>query len=271
MKCKIYAILVLFLVISSCRTKPPKDNLNYMQNIEELATEVSIRNAKSTLQPGDMLEIYVTAKDMDVVKPFNRQYSSSQHVSSSAGNTPTTGGNMSGPVPYTIDANGNIDFSGLGVINTTGQSVMELKEDLYQRLQRYIINPTVTIKLLNFKISVLGEVRRQGEFTMPNGEATIVNALAMAGDLTDYGQRDNVRVIRTENGVVTNGTIDLTDANFINSPYYFLKQGDAILVQANEKKQMIENQKPANPTTSLVFQILGLALTATALIITLGK
>lgn len=267
MSLKTAIALFFILILTSCKTKKntETDSLNYMQNIKELAENTALKNSKSTIQPGDQLEIYITAKDMDVVKPFNRQYSSSEHVSSSGGNV-NARGNQNSPVVYLVDSNGEIDFSSIGTLSTTGKSLIEFKDELRRELLRYVKDPVVNIKLLNFKISVLGEVSRQSDIVMPNSESTIMNALAMAGDLTIYAKRNDIMIIRTEDGKITYGTIDLTDVNFVNSPYYFLKQGDVIYVKSNEKKQKIANQ---NPNLGTTLSVVSIGLTTAALIITI--
>lgn len=261
-------LLILLSFTQACKTKEnaEKSNLNYIQNIEQ-ATYFSVQNSTSTLQPGDRLEIFITAKDMDVTKPYNQRYSSTEYVGASSGALPTTNANSAAPV-YIVDTNNDIDFPGLGILNTKDKTVLEFREDLKNRLTRYIIDPTVNIKLLNFKVSVLGEVTKQGDYVLPNGEGTIINALAMAGDLTMYGKRDDITIVRTQNGVVTHGKINLQDANFINSAYYQLKQGDAIIVNANENKEIIARQKP---NTTIILTAISLAITSIAVVVSLIK
>ncbi|MCI3936801.1 polysaccharide biosynthesis/export family protein [Chryseobacterium aahli] len=240
-----------------------------MQNIEQVAVENSMRNSSSTIQPSDQLVILITAKDMDVVKPFNQNYSSSEMIQTNAmagGNTPNQGlTTLQGPT-YIVDTNGNIDFPNLGVLNTTGKTLTEFKEELREKMLKYVINPTVSMRLANFKVTVLGEVNRQGDYTVANGQATIWNALGMAGDLTMYGKRNDVLVVRTENGVVSHGKVNLQDASLINSPYYNLKQGDAIIVSANNSKDI---QAKQNPNTSLYLTAASIAITAAAVVVTL--
>jgi polysaccharide export outer membrane protein len=269
MKNKILIILSA-LIIVSCRTNPnAKNDLNYMQNIEQVAVENSIKNSSSTIQPGDQLVILITAKDMDVVKPFNQNYSSSEMVQSNAmagGNTPNQGvSSIQGPT-YIVDTNGNIDFPILGILDTNGKTLVELKEELREKMLKYVINPTISIRLTNFKVTVLGEVNRQGDYTVANGQATIWNALGMAGDLTMYGKRNDVLVIRTENGVVSHGKVNLQDASLIDSPYYNLKQGDAIIVSTNNSKDI---QAKQNPNTGLYLTAASIAITAAAVVVTL--
>lgn len=269
MKGKILAIS-LALTLVSCKVNQTRPNdLNYMQNIEKVAIEASEKNSKPTIQTGDQLIIMITAKDMDVVKPFNQNYSSSEMIQTNAlagGNTPNQGlTTISGP-SYIVDADGNIDFPILGKISTTNKTLLEFKEELHGKMTKYIINPTVNIRLANFKVTVLGEVNRQGDYTIVNGQGTILNALGLAGDLTMYGKREDILVIRTENGVVTHGKVNLRDGNLINSPYYNLKQGDAIIVSSNNTKDVLAKQ---NPNTGLILTGVSIAVTAVAVVVSL--
>ncbi|WP_228446792.1 polysaccharide biosynthesis/export family protein [Chryseobacterium sp. 3008163] len=240
-----------------------------MQNIEQVAIENSMKNSSSTIQPGDQLVILITAKDMDVVKPFNQNYSSSEMIQTNAmagGNTPNQGvSSIQGPT-YIVDTNGTINFPILGILDTNGKTLVDLKEELREKMLKYVINPTISIRLANFKVTVLGEVNRQGDYTVANGQATIWNALGMAGDLTMYGKRNDVLVVRTENGVVSHGKVNLQDASLINSPYYNLKQGDAIIVSANNSKDI---QAKQNPNTGLYLTAASIAITAAAVVVTL--
>jgi len=271
MKSKIFGIFFVFLLIS-CKVNQNKPNdLNYMQNIEKVAIESSEKNSKSTIQVGDQLVILITAKDMDVVKPFNQNYSSSELIqtnSMAGGNTPNQGmTTISGPTYY-VDTEGNIDFPILGKLNTSGKSLVDFKNELKDRMTRYVINPTVNIRLSNFKVTILGEVNKQGDYTIANGQGTILNALGLAGDMTMYGRRDDVLVIRTENGKVIHGKVNLHDANLINSPFYNLKQGDAIIVSANNTKELTSKQ---NPNTALYLTAASIAVTAIAVVVGLFK
>ncbi|MGN7864972.1 polysaccharide biosynthesis/export family protein [Chryseobacterium sp. 22458] len=271
MKGKILAIS-LALMLVSCKVNQSKPNdLNYMQNIEKVAIAASEKNSKSTIQSGDQLIIMITAKDMDVVKPFNQNYSSSELVQTNTlagSNMPNQGTTiLSGPT-YIVDSNGNIDFPVLGKLNTSDKTLVDFKDEVREKLTQYIINPTVNVRLANFKVTILGEVNRQGDYTLANGQGTILNALGLAGDLTSYGKREDVLVIRTENGNITHGRINLQDANLINSPYYNLKQGDAIIVSSNNTKDVIAKQ---NPNTGLILTGISIAVTAIAVVVSLFK
>lgn len=239
-----FYILISVFILFSCKSKI--DNTSYMQNIESIALQNSIKNSKNTIQFNDQLMIFVAAKDMDVVAPFNQNYNSSTINQYSLPNNNTLSSNQvvsQGPT-YLVDTDGNINFPVIGKIHVLGISVDELSDKLKSQLSNFIINPIVTVKHVNYKITVLGEVNRQGEFIIPDANATIFNALGMAGDLTIYGKRENVLILRNINGQITKERLDLTDANFVNSPYFYLKQGDLIYVSANDTKQKTSRLDP---------------------------
>ena len=253
------------LLVTSCKTKEKASELNYLQNVEQIATEASLHTSASTIQKGDQLIILVTAKDMAVVKPFNQNYSSSEisQYSVPNSNNPTQGqSQFSGPT-YLVDSENNIDFPILGKINTEGKTLVEFKDELSNRLKSYIINPSISAKITNYKVTVLGEVNKPGQYVIPDGQTTFLNALALAGDLTMFGKRDDVLLVRNEDGEITKQRIDLRDANFINSPYFQLKQGDVIYVSANQTKDKTSRLDPNMP---IYISVAGIIVTILALV-----
>lgn len=262
---KILLLFVFFLALMACKTKDSTSELNYMQNIEEIATQEAIKNTVSTLQSGDQLVIVVTAKDMDVVKPFNQNYSSGEisHTSLPSSNMPTQGQtNISGPL-YTIDSNYEIDFPVLGKLNTSGKTLVEFKNDLRERLNHYIKNPSVNMRVTNYKVTVLGEVAKPGQYMIPDGQTTLLNALGLAGDLTMYGKRDDILIVRNENGHIIKDRINILKADFIQSPYYNLKQGDVIYVSPNQTK---EKTAKLDPNMPIYISVAGIVVTILALV-----
>lgn len=233
---KYFVYAALSLTVFSCTAK---QEISYMKDIESVALENSIINSRSTLQPGDQMIITVTAKDMDVVKPFNQNYSSTATVaqySAAAGNAQFQQVPSSGPT-YTVDLDNNIIFPQIGKINTKNENVESFRLKVADLISSYVKNPIVDIKLINFKVSVLGEVNKPGTYVIPDGNSTILGALGMAGDLTAFGLRNNILIVRTVDGQMTKQRIDLTSAQFINSPYYYLKQNDIIYVQPNSNRE----------------------------------
>ena len=257
---KIILLFVFVLALAGCKTQDKASELNYMQNAEQIAIEEAISNQITTIQKGDNLAIFVMAKNMDVVKPFNQNYYSTQ-------SSPTMNAPSSERI-YIVDSEGNFDFPILGKIDTTGRTVEQIKDLITDKIGKYVKNPTITVRLTNFKVSVLGDVNKPGQYSFAEGNTTLLNALAIAGDLTLYGKRDDILVVRTENGEVTKGRINLMDANFINSPYFILKQNDVIYVSSNPTKDKISKQ---DPNTSIYIAVAGTLIGLAGIFITIFK
>lgn len=241
----------LSLAIFSCA---PRQEINYMQDIESLALDNSIKNSRSTLQPGDQLIITVTAKDMDVVKPFNQTYSSSSTItqySIPSSNNLVQQMPVSGST-YIVDTDGNIMFPQIGIVSSKNENLETMRAKLTNLISEYVKNPVVDIKLVNFKVSVLGEVARPGTYVIPEGNSTLLGALGLAGDLTPFGIRTNVLIVRNIDGQITKERVDLTSAQFINSPFYYLKQNDMVYVQPNANR---ERGARVDPNTGLYISI----------------
>lgn len=241
----------LSVLLLSCGTR---QEINYMKDIENFALDNSVKNSRSTLQPGDQLLITVSAKDMDVVKPFNQTYSSgttiTQYSTPSSNNLPQQVP-ISGPT-YNVDTDGNIIFPQIGKVNTKNENIETFRLKLTDLIGKYVKDPVVDVKLINFRVSVLGEVARPGTYLVPDGNATLLSALGLAGDLTAFGIRTNVLVVRNVDGQFTKERIDLTSAQFINSPYYYLRQNDIIYVQPNANR---EKAARVDPNTGLYISI----------------
>ncbi|MCX8531526.1 polysaccharide biosynthesis/export family protein [Chryseobacterium luquanense] len=241
----------LSIAVFSCA---PRQEINYMQDIDNISLDNAVKNSRSTLQPGDQLVITVTAKDMDVVKPFNQSYSSTSTITQYS--TPSSNSlpqqlPVSGPT-YLVDTDGSIMFPQIGAVSTKGENVETLRTKLVDLISVYVKNPVVDLKLINFKVSILGEVNRPGQYTIPDGSTTLLGALALAGDSTPYGIRTNVLIVRNVDGQITKERVDLTSAQFINSPYYYLKQNDMIYVQPNANR---EKSARVDPNTGLYISV----------------
>ncbi|KQR91857.1 sugar transporter [Chryseobacterium sp. Leaf180] len=239
------------VTLASCTAR---QELNYMKDIENVALENSVKNSRSTLQPGDQLIITVSAKDLDVVKPFNQNYSSTATV---AQYTQASGNNQFQPVPasgptYQVDTDGNIDFPQLGSVNTKGENVESFKRKLVDGISKYVKEPVVEVRLINFKIAIMGEVNKPGTYVIPDGTVTLPQALALAGDLTTFGVRNNILLVRTVDGKITQERIDFSSAKFFNSPSYYLKQNDLIYVQPNSVR---ERAARIDPNTGLYISV----------------
>ena len=264
MKKNIFILLInlVFILLNSCTSKK---KLDYLQNIESVALEASMKNAKSTIQPNDQLVIMVTAKDMDVVKPFNQNFSSGQILQYSlpSNNAPAQSQTSASGPTYMVDSQGNIEFPVIGKINTENKTTEELRDILKKEISKYVVNPQVSVKNTNYKITVLGEVNRPGTYNIPEAQTTVLEVLGLAGDLTIYGNREGILVLRNIDGTMTKERLDLTKADFINSPYFYLKQNDVIIVSPNETKQKTSR---LDPNAGIYISVASIVVTILALI-----
>lgn len=220
------AVLAIFiatvLLCTSCASK--KDLVYFQQDSVELNTLYELYAPK--LQPGDILAISVTADDVRATLPFNQ-------VSPYQGSTGTIQTTNPFIPTYAIDANGEIDFPKVGKIKLSGKTRTQAMDMLRSAVGKYIVDPGISMVIRNFRVTVLGEVKTPGTFTIENDRLTILEALGMAGDMTMYGERKNVLVIREQDGTKEEFRLDLTERATMNSPAYYLTQNDVVYVEPN--------------------------------------
>ena len=255
--------LILLLTMFSCK---PKENMVYMEK-EKAVAETEINQAVfygTHIQSGDLLDIKVTAFDENAVRPFNLY---SMNNSSSPGQLSGQTAQLA-PQGYLVDNEGFIYFPVLGKLYIKGMTLAQLRADLEKRLLAYLSDPLVSIKQLNFNITVLGEVKKPGQYTNPSDKITVLQALGLAGDMTDFGNRTNVKLIREIDGVSKTFTIDFTNKNITNSPYYYMQQNDVLYVEPDIIKKKSAN---IDPNRSLIFQIGGVALGVASILISILK
>lgn len=193
------------------------------------------------IQTNDLLYIYVESRAPEATIRFNQE---TNKVAVDGGVVMNPGG--SAVTGYLVNNEGDIIFPVLGRMHVEGKTHAQLAAEIEQRLvsEGHILDATVTVKLMNFKVSVLGEVTRPGQIEASGERLTIFEALSMVGDLTIYGQRENVTVVREENGTRTVGEIDLTSKEVFDSPYYYLHQNDVVYVEPNMKKKKSAERDP---------------------------
>ena len=219
------AVLSLLLT-GSCVSRK---KMAYFQNMEQLDTAIDASRTNLVIQPNDLLTITVSAANIEAVQPFNLPVTSAPRV----GDMATVSGNMQ-LQSYLVDSDGNIEFPVLGTVQVAGLTRQELVEKLKDEISRYVQNPIVNIKIINFQVTVLGEVNRPGTFTVPDERISLSKALGLAGDLSIYGRRDNVLIIRETGDKEQYAYVDLTDSNLLNSPFYYLHQNDVVIVEPNQ-------------------------------------
>ena len=260
---KLLFFLLIMSLVTSCK---PKQNMIYMSN-NNFQQEVSqARYEGLRIQEGDMLEIIVTALDDLAVKPFNRTTMQKTGEEGSAGGNARLGDNQ-----YQVTSDGYISFPVLGNVYCKGMTKQQLKTELDSRLKQYLTDPVVTVRHLNFNISILGDVGSPGQKTSSTERLNIFQALALAGDMRDSANRTNVKLIRysEESGKDITYTLDLSEASIVNSPYYYLQQNDILYVEPDKNKQIAANT--TNPNRGLFLQLMGVVLGLVTFVIALAR
>ena len=253
--------------MTSCNTQ--KD-IPYMIGANELPADVLQTAAKASdpvVMPGDMLQINVISRNAEAVKPFNKI----DYVTKLGGNT-NMNNNENSMYYYLVDANGNIEYPYLGTLHIGGMSKSAVENHIASLIYpRYITErPGVEVRFQNFRVYILGEVKSPGEIKATNGRLNLLEAIAMAGDLTIQGRRDNVMIVRTNSdGSRSIQTVNMNDKNMILSPNFNLQQNDIIYVEPNSSRARASWNVP--PALSLGMSSVGTLISIATLIITLTK
>ena len=250
---------MLFVAIYGLTSCASSKNVAYIQNSNMVDLSESAFLYDARIMPKDVLTITVNTVNPEAAAPFNLS------VPTSFNNQ--TRSTYSQPIlqTYLVSNDGTIEFPVLGNLQVGGLTKAACEKMIHDKIMPYLNakeNPVVTVRMSNYKISVLGEVNRPGMFTVGNEKINIFEALAQAGDLTIYGVRNNVKLIREDaNGRKEIYTLNLNDASIINSPYYYLQQNDIIYVEPNKVKAQ----------NSGVGQTTSLWLTSTSILISLAS
>jgi len=253
-------LIVIAVVFSSCGNTR---QIVLMQGKFDTAKLSKVEIVDPVIQKGDLISIIVYSDNPAATALYNQPLTggSISPASVSASNTNTGGGtgstsgaqqSVASPSSpgYLVDDEGNIQFQGLGVLHIEGLTKAKLKEMLDAKLKDTLLkNPYYTIRFLNYKFTMLGEVTRPGVFNIPGEHISILDALGLAGDLTLYGRRDNVLIIREGGGKREFHRLDLTKPEIMISPYFYLRQGDVVYVEPTRKKIIAEDQATARTIT----------------------
>lgn len=243
-------MIFIGLTFSSCVSR--KKFMPY-QEIEQLQPD-SPKNFETVFQPDDMLLIVVSAEDQEIADAYNVY-----------GTVVTSGIGVGQRQQHTylVDDEGYIEFPVLGRIHVAGKTKAQLTDLLKKEISRDIKNPIINIRITNYKVTVHGEVNRAGVHTIGSERITLPEALALSGDMTIYGNRQKVLVMREENGIRKSSYVDITNADFMNSDFYYLKQNDIVFVEQNNIRK---NSAAVGPNISTMFSAISLLVS----IITLG-
>jgi polysaccharide export outer membrane protein len=221
---KILLSLTLIIVLQSCHLR---EKMVYLQDGQvAVVTTDTIQSYAPELRPDDLLQIQVGGQDMQALAPF-------QFYVIEGGQAGTQGMQALNNIVYLIDPNGNINFPVLGFVRVAGLTRLEATVKLQELLSAYVSDPVVNIQIKNFKVSILGEVVRPGSYTMPSDRVSVLEAIAMAGDLKLSGIRQDILLVREQDGKRIEYRLDLTQKDLYKSPAYYLVQNDVIYVEPN--------------------------------------
>jgi polysaccharide export outer membrane protein len=219
-------LLLIFLSIftSACSSKR---NLTYFKDlVRDSSYSIAKTDVEYFIKKGDILYISVSSEDIESTAIFN--------LPNSGGSNNNQFTNSPG---YLVDETGNINFPKAGQVQASGKSKTVLKSELEKILTSYLKNPIVTIRNINYKVTLLGEVARPGTFTTPNERMSLLEALSQAGDLTDFGRRDNVLLIREIGNKQQYFRLNLNDRSSIKNEFYYLQPNDVLYVEPIKSKK----------------------------------
>lgn len=250
------AAIIVCAFYTSCSSSK---QVSYLQKLGSKQQE-SLVEYDARIMSKDLLTISVSCSEPEAALPFNLVVPASQ-----------TGINSTNLVSqptlqnYLVNNRGEISFPVLGILKVEGMTTQETSEMIVERLERYLKErPIVTVRLVNYKISVIGEVNRPGVYTANNEQVNLFEAVAMAGDLTIYGKRNNIRIIRKENGKQRLITMNLNDENLIHSPDFYLRQNDIVYVEPNSAKRQNAN---IGSSTNLLVSVTSILISMAGLLV----
>jgi polysaccharide export outer membrane protein len=223
-------LCIVFLAIiggiSSCVS--PKSIVYFQGDSLRLTSQEITQKYIPTIQSNDILSIVVGSLNAEANEVFNTP---NTFTTASTNYTTAGGGARVQPLGYLVDNDGNIEIPLIGRLKVAGLRTNDAADTIRVRLKNYLKEPSVIVRNLNFKVSVLGEVARPSVYVIPDEKISIPEVLSLAGDLTIYGRRTNVMVIREENGSRQYARLDLTSREVFNSPFYYMHKNDIIYVE----------------------------------------
>ncbi|MDO5461632.1 MAG: polysaccharide biosynthesis/export family protein [Bacteroidales bacterium] len=257
-----FLALALLLAVTSCTSYK---KVPYLQNSQEFKDSAAIAGvSEPRIMPHDLLNITVinsqdqlTAMSYNLISPVDASRTGSTYSQPTLQN-------------YLVDSNGYVEIPNVGTIHIAGLTIPEAEALVLEKVKHaFSVPPVVTVNFVDFKVSVLGEVTAPGTYTVKNGKVNVLQALALAKDMTIYGMRENVKVIREDaNGKKEIHELDLNDASILNSPYYNLQQNDIVYVTPNKSKA---KNSDVGSTTSLWFSATSILISLTSLMYNILK
>lgn len=236
-----FILLAILALVVSCR---PQEPVAYFSTVEREQAARVLNDYTAVIHEGDQIHIAVMSEVAEAVLPFNMETNRSVEIGGSQVNPMSSGYVI--PYTYTVKKDGTIPYPILGNLKVEGMTPEQLNSYLQQRLrdEGYVRDATVDTRIMNFRVTVLGEVARPAMYHVVGERLTVLEALALAGDMTIYGQRNNVKIIRTKHGEQTIQELDLTSRDFLDSPFYYLQPNDIVYVEPNRIKKKSATYDP---------------------------
>jgi polysaccharide biosynthesis/export protein len=256
------ALFLLFATyIVSCSSQK-KLVVNYIDNSDSAALNDTVKVSEIKIQKNDLLSIQIYSSSLDpaVDAPYNLGGSAS---ASSAGSSTSSGAAPASSSGFLVDENGNIEYPRLGTIHSEGLTKTQLADIIKTKLTspvELLKSPSVIIRFLNFKVTILGEVGRPGPIAIPTGHVTVLEAIGLAGDIPLTGKKNTVRVLREIDGKREIGYVDLTSKKIFDSPYYNLLQNDVVMVEVTKAKVRQSDQATLQRITTVLGIVTSLTL-----------
>jgi polysaccharide export outer membrane protein len=238
---RLFFLLVLPVYMMSCGSQ--RKTPNYVENLAD-TSGIDVKIPEMRIQKNDLLSIQVYSA------------STQKEVSDAAYNLPTQAGSMGG---FLVDAHGNIEYPAIGVLHAEGLTKLQLADIIKKKINEkdtVLTDPSVIIRFLNFKITVLGPVGREGQLSIQGERLTILEAIGLVGGVTDFGKKTNIKIIRELDGKRQVGYIDLSSKDIFESPFYNLMQNDVLIVEPTKQKQRLAEQNIVAQRISLSLSII---------------
>lgn len=258
-----FVVMTIVLLMGSCKSAK---QVAYFQNLDSVSLAASKGLYDAHIMPKDLLTITVVTSDPTTSKPFNLAI---QNTLGTDGRLGSTTGSL---LQYLVDNDGNIQFPIVGSLHVAGLTKNECQDLIKRKVKPYLAeseNPVVTVSMSSYRVTVAGEVTRPSVVPVSTEKMSVLEALAQAGDLTIYGRRDNVLLIREDaNGQKEAHRLNLNDANIINSPYYYVQQNDYIYVEPNKTKA---KNSDIGQSTTLWFSFVSILTSVASLVVNIVR
>ena len=258
-----FVVMTIVLLMGSCKSAK---QVAYFQNLDSVSLAASKGLYDAHIMPKDLLTITVVTSDPTTSKPFNLAI---QNTLGTGGRLGSTTGSL---LQYLVDNDGNIQFPIVGSLHVAGLTKNECQDLIKSKVKPYLAeseNPVVTVSMSSYRVTVAGEVTRPSVVPVSTEKMSVLEALAQAGDLTIYGRRDNVLLIRENaNGQKEAHRLNLNDANIINSPYYYVQQNDYIYVEPNKTKA---KNSDIGQSTTLWFSFVSILTSVASLVVNIVR